>query len=161
MKKNAVSPWISYVLLIAFVVALGAFVYNWLTDYSVRSVADVKERVFNSELCDLSGVSVEACLNSSTSQDLYINVTNRGDLRIDKLIFRFLKTSGSSVEDIYVFELDSVIKPQFTKSFKAVDLNLTMDVDSNTTIEVVPGKVQENILVICDDKKGEAYFRNC
>ena len=79
MNRKAASVWISYVLLMGFVVALAAFVYIWMTGYTTESTQDIKERVFNSEMCDLMGVSVDACINSSASQNLYINVTNRGD----------------------------------------------------------------------------------
>ena len=77
------------------------------------------------------------------------------------LVFRFLQLSNTSVQDIYVFETDSIIKPQYTKRFNASALNLTWSVNSNTKVEVVPETIKENILVVCNDKKGEAYFRNC
>jgi len=161
MNKKAESLWISYVLLVAFVVALSAFTYSWMTAYTSDTSEEIKERVFNSELCDSLGVSVTACLNTSTSQDLYINVTNRGDLRITKLIFRLIQTSGSSVSDMHVIEIDSVIKPQGTKSFAAAQLNLTFEVGNGTLAEVVPVTEKEGFLIVCSSRKGEAFFRKC
>ena len=161
MRKKGVSLWISYVLLIGFVVALAAFVYVWMTGYTTKSVADVKERVFNNELCDSIGVSVVGCSSTSTSQNLYINVTNRGDLRITGLVFRFLQLSGTAVQNIFAVEVDRVIKPQDTKIFNATQLNLTWIVNNETKVEVVPETEKDSILVVCNDKKGEAFFRSC
>lgn len=162
MNKKAVSPWIAYVLLIGFVVALSAFVYSWMTGYTEDTANDVKERNYNTEICDLMGISVVACINASTSQDLYINVTNRGDLRTTKLIFRVLQLSNTTVSDIFDIEIDSIIKPGSTKNFSAAQLNLTgRPVNGNTKVEVVPGTVKEDFLVICSDRKGEAFFGNC
>jgi len=157
MRKKAASEWISYVLLIGFTVALAAFVYSWMTGYTSNSVQEVKERIYNSDLCDSIGVSVTACLNSSSSQTLYINVTNRGDLRITKLLFRFFQ-SEMPVSDA---EFDSVINPQHSKNFSASQVNLTGAVNSTTKVQVVPETTKDNLLVVCSDKKGEAYFRNC
>jgi len=157
IRKKAASEWISYVLLIGFTVALAAFVYAWMTGYTTKSVTDVKERVYNSDLCDSLGVSAIACLNSSSSQNLYINVTNRGDLRITKLLFRFFQ-SEMPVSDI---EIDTIIKPQQTKSFNASQLNITGQLNSSFRVDVVPETEKEKVLVVCKDKKGEAYFKNC
>ena len=161
MRKKGVSEWVSYVLLTGFVVVLAAFVYSWMTSYTTQTTSDVKERVFNSELCDLMGVSVNACINTSTSQSLYINVTNRGDLRTTRLVFRFLQLNGTSIQDMYDIETDSIVKPQYTKSFNATMLNLTWLVNSGTKVEVVPATEKEGFLVVCSEKKGEAYFHSC
>jgi hypothetical protein len=161
MRKKAVSEWISYVLLTGFVVVLAAFIYSWMTGYTTETTADVKERVFNSELCDIISISVTACINSSTSQSLYINVTNRGDLRTTKLIFRFLQLSNTSIQNLYDAEIDTVIKPQYSKNISATQLNLTWVVNSNTKVDVVPAMQKDDVLVVCNDRKGEAYFENC
>ncbi len=161
MNKKAVSPWIAYVLLIGFVVALGAFVYSWVSGYAGDATVDIKERTYNSELCESLGVSVTACINSSTSQDLYINVTNRGDLRETKLIFNFLKMSGNSVSEIYSIEVNTSLKPQYSKIFDAEDINLTWTPDTSTLVEVVPGTEKDDFEIICSERAGEASFENC
>jgi hypothetical protein len=161
MNKKAVSPWIAYVLLIGFVVALSAFVYSWITGYTVQTTEDVKERIYNSDLCDSLGVSMVACINTSTSQDLYINVTNRGDLRITKLVFRFIQMRNTSVEDIYDIEIDNILKPQHTKNLSAEQLNLTWEVDGETIVEAIPATEKENFLIVCNNRKGEALFQTC
>ena len=161
MNKKSVSEWISYVLLTAFVVALAAFVYIWMVNYTTETTIDVKERVYNSELCDSMGVSVGACLNTTTSQSLYINVTNRGDLRITKIVVRFLQTANSSVSTLYDIEFDSVIKPQDSRIFNNTQLNLNWTANQDTKVEVVPETEKEDFLIVCNDRKGEAYFRAC
>lgn len=161
MKKKAISEWVSYVLLTAFVVAMAAFVYMWMTNYTSETTSDVKDRVYNTELCDSMGVSVDACLNTTTSQSLYINVTNRGDLRTTKIIVRFLQTANSSLTNLYDVELDTVIKPQYSRTFNTTLLNLTWTANSDTLVEVVPATEKEGFLVVCNDRKGEAYFKVC
>ena len=161
MNKKSVSEWLSYVLLTAFVVALAAFVYMWMTNYTIQTTTDVKERVYNSELCDSMGVSIEACLNTTASQSLYINVTNRGDLRITKIVVRFLQTANSSITNLYDIELDSVIKPQYSRIFNNTQLSLNWTANPDTKVEVVPETEKEGFLIVCNDRKGETYFKTC
>ncbi len=161
MRRKAISPLIGYVLLVGFVVALAAFVFSWMSGFSEDSTSDIKERVFDAELCDSMGVSVIACINSSTSQNLYINVTNRGDLRTTKLIFRFIQLRNTSIQDLLVSEINTTIKPQNTKNFSAEQLTLSWEVNDQTQVEVVPATEKEDFLIVCDERKGEAVFENC
>jgi len=157
MEKKAMSEWISYVLLVGFTVALAAFVYVWMTGYTSQSAQSVKERAYDSDLCDSLGVSVAACMNSSPSQNLYINVTNRGDLRITKLTFRFFQ-SEMPVSEI---EIDSIINPQHTKNFSISQVNFTGVVNGSIKVEVIPETSKDNILVVCREKAGDSYFSKC
>src|SRR3989338_2820217 len=148
MHKKAASEWISYVLLTGFVVAIAAFLFVWMTGFASEKAVEIKGRVFDTELCGSVAASITAC---NISQNLYINVTNRGDIRISQLIFRLENNTG------YVFnETNTTIKPKNTKSF-----NFTQIKVNNTTAEVVPATIKEEFLVVCTEKKAAAEIRSC
>jgi len=148
MDKKAASVWISYVLLVGFAVAMAAFMYSWMSGYTSEKTVEIKERVYNSELCNSVAASITAC---NISQNLYINVTNRGDIRISQLIFRLENSSD------YVFqEINTTIKPQGTKSFNFTQMKVV-----NATAEVVPAAVKEKFLIVCTEKKASAGVASC
>jgi len=148
MNKKSQDAWISYVLLVGFTVAIAAFMYQWMTGFSTDKTIEIKERVYNSELCGSIAASMTAC---NSSQTLNINVTNRGDIRINQLIFRLENTTG------YIFpEYNVTIKPQATKSF-----NFTQMKVANTTPEVVPATIKDKFLIVCSEKKASAVIVNC
>ncbi|MEM4337125.1 MAG: hypothetical protein QXG86_03920 [Candidatus Woesearchaeota archaeon] len=148
MHKKAEGSWISYVLLVGFVVALGAFLYGWMSDFSSEKTIEIKERVYNSELCDSIATSINAC---NISQTLYINVTNRGDIRITHLIFRLENTT-----DFLFQEVNTTIKPRNTKIFNFTNIKI-----ENSTPEVIPATTKEGFLIICTEKKAKTQVRSC
>ena len=147
MNKKAVHVWISYVILIGFVVALAAFLYTWMIDYSSEKSLEIKERVYDTELCDSIAASMTAC---NISQTLYINVTNRGDIRINQLVFRLENDNG------YVFEeINTTIKPKNTKNFSFSNVKFT-----NVAVGVVPATFKDNAIIICTEKEAKAELTN-
>ncbi|HII72363.1 TPA: hypothetical protein HA265_06430, partial [Candidatus Woesearchaeota archaeon] len=86
-QKKAVSPWISWVLLMAFAVVLSAFMYNFMVSYTKDSTEDMKKIVYNTDECRLVSINIEsACM---TAQALNITLQNRNYIRIDEMDFRF------------------------------------------------------------------------
>lgn len=81
--KRGVSIWISWVLLVAFMVSLSTFMYYFFSDFAKQSIDDVKSRVVDSKLCDNVGISVSVCLKSTS--DLTVTVKNVNYITIDKV----------------------------------------------------------------------------
>jgi len=157
INKKAVSLWLSFILLTAFLVALSAFMFKWMTEFTTESTISVKERAENSELCNLISASIdEVCFNTTTSpKSLYINITNRNDLRIRQLIFRLYKDlSGSEIE---TKEVNVTIKPQYKKS-----LTINTTLSNITYVEVIPATIKDETLHLCTDRKATfESIKNC
>ena len=86
-------------------------------------------------------------MNISTSpKSLYINITNRNDLRVRQLIFRLYKDfEGSEIE---TQEINITIKPQFKK-----ELILNTTLSNVSYLDVVPATTKEETLHVCTDRK--------
>lgn len=85
-KKRGVSEWLSWVLLTAFVVMVGAFVMQWTRSQTTETVDDLTAKGEVLAACQESGVSVDTyCQNTQT---LNINVTNNNNRKVDGLLVR-------------------------------------------------------------------------
>jgi hypothetical protein len=140
-SKKAESQWISFVLLTAFVVVSSALIYNWLIAYVKGSGQNIQKVVYNYDLCDYISVSIdESCTNS---QSLYINVTNRNNLRVNALVIGIFSPEG-------ILNVDSnvTIKPGKQKR-----LNIQTNFTNITSIQVTPAIFKDDMMIICTDKK--------
>lgn len=107
-KKRGIEAYISWVLLVAFTVSLGAFMYGWLTGEAQKSSKQIDDKT-KQLLCQSVAVNVNgACQNPQT---LYMNITNINLVGVDGFIIR--------VFDIYdngqVSEINLTLSPADTK----------------------------------------------
>lgn len=146
-SKKGDSQWLSWVLLTAFMVALGVMMQNFMTGFTEDTTQSIKERVYNSEECDSVAISIDSvCQNT---QSLYINLTNRRDIAISKVMFRMY--------DIYN-------GPTWLESNVTIDLGIDDtqevialrqgDFKKVSRLEVVPVVFKDNFEIICEDRKG-------
>lgn len=147
--KKGEYAWLSFVLLIAFAVGLSVLLFNWMSGFASDSSSDIKQRVITTELCDNLAISLDVCKNQSSPQNLYINVTNRGDIRVNQLFFHIQKPNG----DFQVVEINSSIRPGRMERFNSTDLNVTFD--TNYT-EVTPSTFRDNFVITCSGRKAVA-----
>lgn len=84
-NKRGLAPYISWILIMSFVVSLSVFMYSWIGDNVETSTSQIIDR--NEEtLCSDVGFSVvSACQNSKT---LNMNVTNIDLLTIKEFKIR-------------------------------------------------------------------------
>jgi FlaG/FlaF family flagellin (archaellin) len=149
-RKRAESLWISFVLLMGFMVILSTIVYTWLVGYVRDSGADVKKVVYNYDKCDSLSVSIDnACLDSQT---LAINVSNRNSLRIDALLLRAYDASGLP----QVLQRNITIKPGKQKELK-IGLNIT----NARKLQAVPMMYKDNLVIICNDRMASSEISLC
>ncbi len=109
LGKRGMSVWVSYVLLTALVVSLGAIVLNWSKGTTQQTVDDIVERGDALTTCASAGIDVlNLCQNT---QSLNMNVTNTNDVKLEGL--------WASMFDIYNMPQSSsvniTIQPQKTK----------------------------------------------
>ncbi len=153
MNKRGISLWIEFVLLMAFAVGLSIFLNNWMKDYTLKTTETIKERNYNTELCDGVAISIDAACQSNSTQsnstpiNLYINVTNRGNLRITKQILR-IYDNITTLANWEVHENTLLIKPG-----RMMRISNTSSLDYVGYIEVVPVTEKGDLEIVCAEKK--------
>lgn len=136
--KKAISVWISWTLLVTFVIFLGTTVFYWMKDFSVDAMDDLKDRVETSEKCDLVSIELSDVV-SKNAQTLNIKVTNRYNLGVNRIVFDLYDQSNTF---IWQNITNSTIKPNSTK---------TIEVPQNSS--VVTGLVKATPVIISGDKE--------
>ena len=94
-SKRGITPWISWIILVTFVIFVGALVSTWMKDQVNDSVDTLKDKASLTESCDGAGIDVRNIVQKS-SQTLEMIVINTYDTRIDQLVITAY-TSGKGV----------------------------------------------------------------
>jgi hypothetical protein len=146
-SKKAVSQWLSWILLTAFMVVLSVVVYDWYINYTKESITTMKQAVYNTDDC----TSITMCLKLvNSTQDLNINITNNGYITIDRLFVRVY----NSTDDFVQFEYNTTLKPDRTRNyiFNSTNVNYT-GMGNVTYVEAVPIIVKDDLTVICSSRQ--------
>ncbi|HII72235.1 TPA: hypothetical protein HA265_05770 [Candidatus Woesearchaeota archaeon] len=149
--KRAASAYISWILIMAFVVALSAFMYSFMTDYTKETTKDVKKQVYNTDECRTVSLNIiSACISS---QLLNITIQNTNYIRIDGLDFRIY---DSGRVPVHTNQTNITMNPNRVKP-------LTLDTGTTSVgfVEVVPRIYKEDLEIICGDRKAQADVTPC
>ncbi len=138
LYRKGIAIWMSWVLLVAFMVALSAFMYNWITGYT-ESSAERIETSYNEESCSSVAISVDGC---QKAEILNITISNKGDLEIDKVIFRLY--------DLYN-NIESKDKVIAIKAGETKQLELLKQ-GTIQRLESIPILIKGNKVTICRDR---------
>lgn len=136
-SKKGVDIWVSWVLLLAFVVALSAFMFTWFNEQNDKLAGDLRVMSDTAE-CDSVGLHVEdICQNA---QVLYINISNKNSIRIDQLVF--------SVFDVY---LESPVLRTVNLTLRPSEVEALQVLKQATTqqLEITPVIFTESDKVFC------------
>jgi len=83
-KKRGISLYVSWILLMMFIISLSAVMYNWYHQRAERSTEILKEQS-TEDVCDKVGILIkDLCQNTQT---LNINISNTRDIKVNQLIF--------------------------------------------------------------------------
>ena len=107
--KRGIHIWISWVLVISFMVSLGVMLNIWSQNYSKKQFNSLENSVVNPLECD----SVSLILNSicQNEQGLIIHLKNKGYRSIKKIIINYRDSSGEFKKK----EIDTILMPDNTK----------------------------------------------
>ncbi len=149
--KKGVSPYISWILLMAFVVAISAFMYSFMTDYANDTTTDIKKQVFNTDECRTISLNiVSACISSQT---LNITLQNTGYIRIEGIDFRVYDEFNVP---IHTNRTTTALNPNRIKP-----MELNVGVSGVGLVEIIPVIEKENIEIICAEKKAQKSVTLC
>ncbi|MCX6709977.1 MAG: hypothetical protein NTV63_03445, partial [Candidatus Woesearchaeota archaeon] len=93
ISRKGVATWISWVLIMAFTVALGTFVFRWSSGYAESSAADIGDRSARSS-CDSAAIEIRSACQ--TEGVIYATIENKKDLRIDQIVFSMFDIFGNA-----------------------------------------------------------------
>ncbi|MFP4112117.1 MAG: hypothetical protein ACLFUO_03885 [Candidatus Woesearchaeota archaeon] len=138
--KKAAAMWISWVLILAFMVVLGVIIQAWSDSFVKTNVNNLQEIADTSE-CSYVGLSIDSVCQDELM--LVINITNRNDFKIDQI--------SLNVYDIYLENIQSKKKnitllPGETQTVSMIKQGTTR------LIELTPVFITENNIVTCTEK---------
>ena len=141
MNKRGLELWVSWVLLVAAAVIASVFMFGWMLDYATLTKEEVLKTYENSQECDSVSLEIRAC--QETSRNIIdVNATNRGMLKVDKLIFRLYDAH----DDVATRQINVTIRPNTKSSFPVVRQNAVI------AIEAVPVMYGDDAEIICSKR---------
>lgn len=138
-SKKAIAEWISWVLLLTFVIFLGTTVFYWMEDYTRGRVDELKKRAQTSDKCDFVGIELSDVIEKN-AQTLNMKVTNRYNLGINQLVITLFDSENNP---LYSNTTNITLKPNATKS---------IDIPKNFSVSVV-----QAVPVIIDDDGNQIF----
>ena len=139
-SKKAEAIWLSWVLLLAFVVALSAFMFGWSTERNELFASELRVMADTAE-CDSIGIRVDdICQNP---QSLNMNVSNRDSIAVSQL--------AMNVYDVYMEnplsrEVDVSIRPAESENVRVLKQSTTQEV------EIVPVIITQDNKIFCYER---------
>jgi archaellum component FlaF (FlaF/FlaG flagellin family) len=131
MNKRGISVWVSWILLVAFIITISALMFSWITSFTEQKSSELRERVNDISECSSVSINIDSvCQDVSTSHFIYVNISNNGNIAVDKFIFRTVDLHESIVESKEkLFELRpgeservKLLKQGTIKYFEAIPL---------------------------------------
>ena len=139
-SKKAAAIWMSWVLLMAFVVGLSVFMFGWADDQT-ESFSKSLRRMYDTAECDSVGLRIdEICQNP---QYLNMKVANRNTISINQLVVNifdvYIETPLSRVINV-------TIAPDNVENIRVLKQSTTQQ------IEIIPVVITESDMIFCYKK---------
>ena len=146
-SKKAITPWISWVILVAFTIVLGGFVSIWMKERVIETVDNVKIRIFHSDDCERVGIDIREVVLKNT-QTLNMKVINTYDVRVDQLAFTLYTTKSGIANSSTV---NITIKPNENKTVE-LGTNQSIAILKITPVYFKLKGETDMIRVVCNEK---------
>ncbi len=140
-NKRAVSIWISYLLLLALVMGLAAFYYDWSINFTHDQVNATKQDFLDSSYCRKISIEVLDAYQKNP-QSLYIKIKNNNKITIDKLIIQGFNNDKLAGE---AQEIKLTLKPGQVRE-------LVIKNNNETFVEITPVIIRDKLPVVCTEK---------
>lgn len=141
ISKKGAAAWLSWVLIVAFSVGLGAFMFRWMTGFTEGTTSQITSRVEQSD-CNQIGISVaDAC---QTVGELRLNLVNKKGLNIDQVLINYIDlydNPGTKIINVSLRinkpERVSILKQGIIKQFEIIPRSVSKDKVISCTDNVV------------------------
>ena len=139
-KKRGISLYVSWILLMMFIISLSAVMYNWYHQRAERSTEILKEQS-TEDVCDKVGILIkDLCQNTQT---LNTNISNTKDIKINQLIFGLIDI----YKDPETKKINITIYPGETEHIEIIKQGTLYQVD------ITPVVVTDGITNVCVNSK--------
>ncbi len=150
MNKSGQAIWVSFVILVAFAVALGVLIGQQMIESSQRSSEQIKEYVYDTQECSGVGINIQdICQNP---QVLNMEVANIRNVKVEELFIKIFDGSGDA-------ETKTV-----TLSIVPGDEN-TLSIGKSRIadrVEIMPVIHVEDQVIMCRERLAEQdYIQDC
>ena len=139
LNKRGAEVWISWVLLMAFVVALGAVISNWMQNYTQSQITNTKEKIYDSQVCQSVSIFLSE-IYYKNPQTLNMKVTNNNLLLVDEVIFRVYNDDGA---------LTYVQKKVTLRPYKSKDITVDINITNAHYVDAIPVVDNKESQIIC------------
>ena len=139
-SKKADAVWLSWVLLLAFVVALSVFMFSWTEDRGEMFIGELRVLADTAECNSVRLAIRDIC---QRSQSIEMNITNRDSIPVNQL--------AVNIFDVYV---ENPASHDIMVNIRPSDVQNIRILKQSTThqIEIVPVLITEHDLIFCYDK---------
>ncbi len=142
-NKKGQSQYLSWIIIIAMIVAISFFLYNWSLDQARRTSEELTKQT-DPLVCAEVGISIQGICQ--TFRSLKINITNTNNYEIEGFLFR---TVGLYPEDDNY--LDSSI---LNKKISPGDSEKIIVLKKGTLskVQIIPFTLKNNKEIYCEDQ---------
>ncbi len=152
LGKKAISPYVSWILIMAFVVAISAFMYSFMTGYTKDTTKDIKKQVYNADECRSVSLNILSACHASG----YLNITvqNTNYLRITGMDFRLYDKNKKPIQT------NTTEIPMNPNRIKELSIN-TGITTTVSRVDVIPRIKKDNLEIICGEQKAQKEVTTC
>lgn len=143
MYKKSQSEYISWILILALIVAISYFLFNWSVERA-QSTSEDLEGQSDEAVCNEIGISITgAC---QTYNALIINVTNVNNYLIEGI---YIKTVGLYPEDDEYLGTEAIYLEIYPDESEQIE---SLKQSTFSQLELVPLSTKNKKYIYCEDK---------
>jgi len=148
--KKAQAAWVSYVILIAFAVAIGVIVGSQLIQMSQKNSQELKDYIYDTQECQGVGISVQTiCQNPEA---LNIELSNIKSIQLEEVVLRIFDGSGDAETQNVPFLLEPGKE-------KTLSIGKSRIADR---VEILPVIYVDDSVIICQERTAEQdHIQDC
>ncbi|MEK6974068.1 MAG: hypothetical protein AABW41_02425 [Nanoarchaeota archaeon] len=163
--KKGIAPLISWILIVAMVIATGAFVFYWTTNY-IKKI-NPQEGINEDLYCNSVNLKILSSCRRDDHNMLYLNIFNKGSYSLEKLTFfrdteknpaasciQFLPAflePGKNFE--LEFNINDTINTDSLQECPTVNLNKNPEIPYAEEVAITPWINIEGKSIACNDRK--------
>lgn len=163
--KKGIAPLISWILIVAMVIAMGAFVFYWTTNY-IKKI-NLQEGLNEDLYCNSVNLKILNSCRKDDHNNLSINIFNKGSYNIEKLtIYRDTqnKIKGSCIQFLpsflepgknieLGFNVNDTIITDSLQECPVTNSNVNQEIPYVEEVAITPWINVEGKSIACNDRK--------
>jgi flagellin-like protein len=139
MQKKGISPLISSVLLVAFVIIIFLVVTSWLQGDIIEETTSRTDEALSGQLdCLSASIDIGGVCMASDGSYVQLNADNVGDSNVDGILIRAMDTATGNLGSVTVTQSTVPYGRILSKSAESSLTTLSVPVSNVNRVEVFP-----------------------